>query len=44
MFAFPMDGCIVVTLLSMLLAFGLSLVQLLRGLRVQKTSGVRRHD
>ncbi len=44
MFAFPMDGCIVVTLLSMLLAFGMSLVQLLSGMRTQKTSGARRHD
>lgn len=44
MFAFPMDGYILVTLLSMILALGVSLVQLLRCLRVQKIQGVRHHD
>lgn len=44
MFAFPMDGYILITLLSMILALGVSLVQLLRCLRMQKAPGVRHHD
>lgn len=44
MFAFPMDGIITITLLSMILAFCMSLVQLLRGVRTQKNAKERNHD
>ena len=44
MLMFPMDGLITITLLSMILAFGMSLVQLLRGLRTQKVHREQHHD